>query len=223
MARKTMDEKKDAAPPPPPPAYPYPPNMTPNYPLREKQDPAMAPLADGQPRRLHILGATWAGVVVTPQVAAMVSTDNEVFINMNDLVHILSPDPAFGIHKTLNVLYQLDGQEGPALLNITEGHPTVAFAINNVIHETSLARGGVLPGAPYPAVEQLPIPWRSSTFYSGSNNSQSPPGVEILAVTYGPKRFTTPSILEELTNFFERRVSAYQVAVEGTVSFDDDF
>ena len=29
--------------------------------------------------------------------------------------------------------------------------------------------------------------------------------------------------VQELTNFFERRVSAYQVAVEGSVSFDDDF
>ena len=29
--------------------------------------------------------------------------------------------------------------------------------------------------------------------------------------------------MQELTNFFERRVSAYQVAVEGEVSFDEDF
>ncbi len=29
--------------------------------------------------------------------------------------------------------------------------------------------------------------------------------------------------VQELTNFFERRASAYQVAVEGNVSFDDDF
>jgi ribonucleoside-diphosphate reductase beta chain len=29
--------------------------------------------------------------------------------------------------------------------------------------------------------------------------------------------------VQELTNFFERRPSAYQVAVEGSVSFDDDF
>ncbi|RDG39458.1 ribonucleotide-diphosphate reductase subunit beta [Streptomyces corynorhini] len=29
--------------------------------------------------------------------------------------------------------------------------------------------------------------------------------------------------VQELTNFFERRPSAYQVAVEGTVGFDDDF
>ena len=29
--------------------------------------------------------------------------------------------------------------------------------------------------------------------------------------------------VQELTNFFERRPSAYQVAVEGTVGFDDEF
>ena len=29
--------------------------------------------------------------------------------------------------------------------------------------------------------------------------------------------------VQELSNFFERRVSAYQVGVTGTVGFDDDF
>ena len=29
--------------------------------------------------------------------------------------------------------------------------------------------------------------------------------------------------VQELTNFFERRVSAYQVAVEGRVAFDEAF
>jgi ribonucleoside-diphosphate reductase beta chain len=29
--------------------------------------------------------------------------------------------------------------------------------------------------------------------------------------------------VQELTNFFERRVSAYQVAVEGGVAFDESF
>ena len=29
--------------------------------------------------------------------------------------------------------------------------------------------------------------------------------------------------VQELTNFFERRVSAYQVAVEGSVTFDESF
>ncbi len=29
--------------------------------------------------------------------------------------------------------------------------------------------------------------------------------------------------MQELSNFFERRVSAYQVGVTGSVTFDDDF
>jgi ribonucleoside-diphosphate reductase beta chain len=38
-----------------------------------------------------------------------------------------------------------------------------------------------------------------------------------------PFSFMELQNVQELTNFFERRVSAYQVAVEGTVAFDDDF
>ncbi|MCX5204321.1 ribonucleotide-diphosphate reductase subunit beta [Streptomyces sp. NBC_00237] len=47
-----------------------------------------------------------------------------------------------------------------------------------------------------------------------------------LAPVYGsenPFSFMELQGVQELTNFFERRVSAYQVAVEGTVGFDDDF
>ncbi len=38
-----------------------------------------------------------------------------------------------------------------------------------------------------------------------------------------PFSFMELQDVQELTNFFERRPSAYQVAVEGAVSFDDDF
>ncbi|WP_432095027.1 ribonucleotide-diphosphate reductase subunit beta [Streptomyces sp. bgisy100] len=47
-----------------------------------------------------------------------------------------------------------------------------------------------------------------------------------LPVRYGsenPFSFMELQNVQELTNFFERRVSAYQVAVEGSVAFDDDF
>ncbi|MFF2651277.1 ribonucleotide-diphosphate reductase subunit beta [Streptomyces sp. NPDC058045] len=46
------------------------------------------------------------------------------------------------------------------------------------------------------------------------------------APVYGstnPFSFMELQGVQELTNFFERRPSAYQVAVEGSVSFDDDF
>jgi ribonucleoside-diphosphate reductase beta chain len=38
-----------------------------------------------------------------------------------------------------------------------------------------------------------------------------------------PLGFMDLQDVQELSNFFERRVSAYQVAVAGTVAFDDDF
>jgi ribonucleoside-diphosphate reductase beta chain len=47
-----------------------------------------------------------------------------------------------------------------------------------------------------------------------------------LAPEYGsrnPFAFMELQDVQELSNFFERRVSAYQVAVAGTVSFDEDF
>ncbi|MFE9422932.1 ribonucleotide-diphosphate reductase subunit beta [Kitasatospora sp. NPDC006697] len=47
-----------------------------------------------------------------------------------------------------------------------------------------------------------------------------------MPIRYGstnPFGFMELQNVQELTNFFERRVSAYQVAVEGSVSFDDEF
>jgi len=38
-----------------------------------------------------------------------------------------------------------------------------------------------------------------------------------------PFAFMELQDVQELSNFFERRVSAYQVGVAGTVRFDDDF
>jgi ribonucleoside-diphosphate reductase beta chain len=41
--------------------------------------------------------------------------------------------------------------------------------------------------------------------------------------TANPFGFMELQDVQELSNFFERRVSAYQVAVTGTVGFDEDF
>jgi ribonucleoside-diphosphate reductase beta chain len=48
-------------------------------------------------------------------------------------------------------------------------------------------------------------------------------GVEPLYGSANPLRFMDLQDVQELSNFFERRVSAYQVGVTGTVSFDQDF
>ena len=47
-----------------------------------------------------------------------------------------------------------------------------------------------------------------------------------MAPMYGsstPFAFMELQDVQELSNFFERRVSAYQVGVTGSVGFDDDF
>ncbi len=48
-------------------------------------------------------------------------------------------------------------------------------------------------------------------------------GLEPLYGTANPLGFMDLQDVQELSNFFERRVSAYQVGVTGDVSFDDDF
>ncbi|GID27683.1 ribonucleoside-diphosphate reductase beta chain [Paractinoplanes brasiliensis] len=48
-------------------------------------------------------------------------------------------------------------------------------------------------------------------------------GIEPLYGSRNPFAFMELQDVQELSNFFERRVSAYQVGVSGSVSFDDDF
>ena len=48
-------------------------------------------------------------------------------------------------------------------------------------------------------------------------------GIKPVFGSKNPFPFMELQDVQELTNFFERRVSAYQVAVEGEVAFHDDF
>ncbi|MEV4276527.1 ribonucleotide-diphosphate reductase subunit beta [Actinoplanes xinjiangensis] len=48
-------------------------------------------------------------------------------------------------------------------------------------------------------------------------------GIDPIYGSTNPFAFMELQDVQELSNFFERRVSAYQVGVSGTVSFDDDF
>ena len=48
-------------------------------------------------------------------------------------------------------------------------------------------------------------------------------GIDALYGSKNPFAFMELQDVQELSNFFERKVSAYQVGVTGTVSFDDDF
>jgi ribonucleoside-diphosphate reductase beta chain len=47
--------------------------------------------------------------------------------------------------------------------------------------------------------------------------------IEPLYGSANPLQFMDLQDVQELSNFFERRVSAYQVGVTGTVAFDQDF
>jgi ribonucleoside-diphosphate reductase beta chain len=48
-------------------------------------------------------------------------------------------------------------------------------------------------------------------------------GIEPMYGSANPLQFMELQDVQELSNFFERRVSAYQVGVTGTVAFDHDF
>jgi ribonucleoside-diphosphate reductase beta chain len=48
-------------------------------------------------------------------------------------------------------------------------------------------------------------------------------GIEPLYASTNPFAFMELQDVQELSNFFERRVSSYQVAVGGEFSLDDDF
>jgi ribonucleoside-diphosphate reductase beta chain len=48
-------------------------------------------------------------------------------------------------------------------------------------------------------------------------------GLDPIYGSHNPFTFLELQDVQELSNFFERRVSAYQVAVAGTVSFDEEF
>jgi ribonucleoside-diphosphate reductase beta chain len=48
-------------------------------------------------------------------------------------------------------------------------------------------------------------------------------GLEPLHGSANPLAFMELQDMQELSNFFERRVSAYQVGVTGEVTFDQDF
>jgi ribonucleoside-diphosphate reductase beta chain len=48
-------------------------------------------------------------------------------------------------------------------------------------------------------------------------------GMPVIFGSKNPFAFMELQDVQELTNFFERRVSAYQVAVAGEVAFHEDF
>ncbi|KAK4241194.1 hypothetical protein C8A03DRAFT_12532 [Achaetomium macrosporum] len=155
---------------------------------------------DGGPA-LHILGATWGGVTVTPDIQALVSAGSDTLtLDMRTLFRHLTPDPAPGKTKVLTVLYRFhadggdDGQgEGMRLLLAPEGETPSRVALTRHATAEQLRRS-VGRNSMHVKLQQGVMPL-------GSQRGQ----VEILAVLYGPRRIEDPAVLRELGLFFEGR------------------
>jgi ribonucleoside-diphosphate reductase beta chain len=75
--------------------------------------------------------------------------------------------------------------------------------------------GGGIPGLPLPSMREY--------LQHVADRRLARLGVDPLYGSANPLQFMELQDVQELANFFERRVSAYQIGVTGTVSFDEDF
>ena len=63
--------------------------------------------------------------------------------------------------------------------------------------------------------------WPTCEYVAGRRLTQL--GIPAKYGSANPFPFMELQDVQELSNFFERRVSAYQLGITGTVSFDDEF
>ncbi|KAK3690112.1 hypothetical protein B0T22DRAFT_463015 [Podospora appendiculata] len=146
---------------------------------------AVIPRRPDEPPRLTVVGATWGGINVIRDIEAMRSASAEIDLDMCTLHRVLVPDPAYGVVKTLTLLYHYDGDDTMHLLNATE-------------HGSCIK---ICPGAhEHPAHANLIADVDNTWCRQGRSG---PYGVEILAVLYGPQKIETPSVLKDLARFFE--------------------
>ncbi|KAK4124330.1 hypothetical protein N657DRAFT_644554 [Parathielavia appendiculata] len=162
-----------------------------------------------RPNALQILGATWGGVTVTPDIQKLVGTSDKLTLDMRTLHRHLHPDPAPGKTKVLTILYRFQDDDSDSDLDNqfrlfsaaeTAQPPklTIARHAHASIQNSSTHSGGENGHGGRNRFfyhETLPRPWRAG-----------PQGqVDILAVMYGPARIETPSVLSVLSNYFEGR------------------
>ncbi|KAL2134819.1 hypothetical protein VTI74DRAFT_10715 [Chaetomium olivicolor] len=147
------------------------------------------------PSRLRIFGATWGGIDVTAEIQGMVTLDRSdkfetVTLNMHTIHTALLPDPAVNVIKTLTVLYQYDDDQDPEmrLLNATQFAPQINVCITPTAH---LEKAECFPSF--------------FTSLNGATWRDADGQVEIIAVLYGTERIQTPSVLDELAQFFKGR------------------
>lgn len=140
--------------------------------------------------RLHVLAATWGGIVVTPAIQAMITPEETITIDMRSLHAALQPDPLPYVLKTLSVLYEYEDSDGPCLVNVSE---------------TAQSWPAVMTAGPAPPVVISPEAHmiENSGPVSGLGTTWHHGAVEILAVMYATQRIQQPAVLEELGKYFE--------------------
>lgn len=132
---------------------------------------------------LVIISATFGGVTVKERMQMLCQPDGSMDIHMNLIVHWLAPDPLPGQKKHLAVLYHYEGSDSLWLLVGLEG-------CSDCIRVSREA-------APR---ESIKLVGPNATF--GSLHYHL--GIKIVAVVYGGKRMTTPSVLRALVWFFSK-------------------
>lgn len=157
------------------------------------------------PSRLHILGATWGGITVTPEVRAMITLDKtspfeRLKLNMHTLHTLLLPDPAPATIKTLVILYHYDTNNTTVhLLNATQFAPQINVTITPTAHLDQ--NKGILCAAFPKFITTLGGPGTTGWDNLGSGGGQA----RIVAVVYGTGRITATAVMEELAGVFEGR------------------
>lgn len=158
------------------------------------------------PTRLHILGATWGGITVTPEIRAIITLDKtshyeRLKLNMHTLHTLLLPDPAPATIKALVILYHYDDNNNNNnttlhLLNATQFAPQIHVKITPTAHLDQ--NKGILCAA---------FPKFITTLGPGTgwDNLASGGQTQIVAVVYGTGRITATAVMEELGGFFEGR------------------
>ncbi|KAH6847102.1 hypothetical protein B0I37DRAFT_374298 [Chaetomium sp. MPI-CAGE-AT-0009] len=159
-------------------------------------------IAAPRPNALQILGATFGGVVVTPEIQKLVGDTDRLALDLRTLHVTCRPDPAPGKVKVLTILYRFDDDIPTTevrLLLVAEDAGPASRIVRIDRHMTGQQqlqeRAGLRAGGERYFHGVLERPWRAGA--SGE--------VDILAVVFGPKRVEDPAVLSVLANHFEGR------------------
>ena len=152
-----------------------------------------------RPTALQILGATWGGVTVTPDIQSLIGDlDNDTLtLDLRSLHRRLRPDPAPGTVKVLTVLYRFGDDEAgqERLLVVSEDAQTARVVVDRGAAAAAIVPGRGASGRGVVLHGKLGRAWRA-----GERGE-----VEIVAAVFGPRRVEDPAVLVELGEYFEGR------------------